>query len=279
MTQVAVDSSLVRCYREQGYAVVPGLFSRAESDRLRAHFDAMRRHRIADGTLHVGDGIADADDPLAAYPRLMHPHRHDAVSRDWLLDPRLRRWLAALTGREPYAVQTMFYFKPPGARGQALHQDQYYLRVQPGTCIAAWLAVDRCDRENGCLQVVPGTRDTPVLCAQPADHGVSFTNVTVPLPPRLAPEDVIMEPGDVLFFNGQVIHGSLPNRSRTRFRRALIAHYVAGEARQVARYYFPVLDMDGREVALEKNVGGGPCGVWVDRNGRPAVEMHPADAR
>jgi ectoine hydroxylase-related dioxygenase (phytanoyl-CoA dioxygenase family) len=33
-----------------------------------------------------------------------------------------------------------------------------------------------------------------------------------------------MEPGDVLFFNGQVIHGSLPNRSSTRFRRALIAH-------------------------------------------------------
>ena len=111
----------------------------------------MRRSRIADGTLRVGDGITDANDPLAAYPRFMHPHRHDAVS-----------------------------------------------------------------------------------------------------------------------------HGSLPNRSRTRFRRALIAHYVAGEARQVAHYYFPVLAMDGREVALEQGPGGGPCGVWVDRNGRPAVELQPA---
>ena len=79
----------------------------------------------------------------------------------------------------------------------------------------------------------------------------------------------------MLFFNGQVIHGSLPNRTRspTRFRRALIGHYIAGEARQVAHYYFPVLDMDGREVALEKGAGGGPCGVWVDRDGFPAVEM------
>ena len=63
-----------------------------------------------------------------------------------------------------------------------------------------------------------------------------------------------MEPGDVLFFNGQVIHGSLPNRSRTRFRRG--ADRPLHRRRrpwQVARYYFPVLDMDGHEVAL----GGG----------------------
>ena len=169
----------------------------------------------------------------------MQPHRQDSVSREWLLDARLGSWLNALTGRDPYAVQTMFYFKPPGARGQALHQDQYYLRVQPGTCIAAWMAVDRCDRETGCLQVVPGTRDVPVLCTEQADHDASFSSVTVPLPPHLSPEDVIMEPGDVLLFNGQVIHGSLPNRSRTRFRRALIGHYIAGEAQQVAPLLLP----------------------------------------
>ena len=270
----ALDPGLIRCYEEHGYTVVPGLFSRAETDRLRAHFDAMRRSGLAAGTLRVGDNITDTEDPLAVYPRIMQPHRQDALSREWLLDARLRHWLNGLTGRDPYAVQTMFYFKPPGARGQALHQDQYYLRVQPGTCIAAWMAVDRCDRETGCLQVVPRTRDVPVLCTEQADHDASFTNVAVPLPPSLAPEDVIMEPGDVLFFNGQVIHGSLPNRSRTRFRRALIGHYIAGEARQVAHYYFPVLDLDGREVALEQGAGGGPCGVWVDRNGRPEVELH-----
>lgn len=271
-----VDSSLVQEYREHGFAVVPRLFSRAEVERLGGHFDAMRRSRLAAGTLRVGDGIRDAGDPLAAYPRLMQPHRHDSRSRAWLLDARLRSWLRAHAGRDPYAVQTMFYFKPPGARGQALHQDQYYLRVQPGTCIAAWMAVDRCDRDNGCLQVVPGTRDVPVMCTEPADRAVSFTADAVPLPAGLTPQEVIMEPGDVLFFNGQLIHGSLPNRSRARFRRALIGHYVAGEARQVSHYYFPVLDMDGREVTLQESPGGGPCGVWVNRNGRPAVKLQPS---
>src|ERR671936_227225 len=109
-------------------------------------------------------------------------HRWDEVSLGWLLDARVNACLTGLIGREPYAVQTMLYFKPPGARGQPLHQDQYYLRVRPGTCIAAWLALDACDEENGCLQVVPGSHRVPVLCATKADTSVSFPGVTVPLP-------------------------------------------------------------------------------------------------
>ena len=38
---------------------------------------------------------------------------------------------------------------------------------------------------------------------------------------------VRMSPGDVLFFDGYVIHGSYPNKSKTRARRAFITHYLA----------------------------------------------------
>jgi ectoine hydroxylase-related dioxygenase (phytanoyl-CoA dioxygenase family) len=167
----------------------------------------------------------------------------------------------------------MLYFKPPGARGQALHQDQYYLRVQPGTCIAAWMALDDCDEENGCLQVVPGTHTLPVLCPTEANTQESFTDVTVPLTPDMKPEPVIMKAGDVFFFNGQLIHGSFPNRSTTRFRRALIGHYIMADARQVATYYHPVLHFNGKEVSLDTSEDGGQCGVWVEADGTPVVEM------
>jgi ectoine hydroxylase-related dioxygenase (phytanoyl-CoA dioxygenase family) len=167
----------------------------------------------------------------------------------------------------------MYYFKPPRARGQALHQDQYYLQVQPGTCVAAWMAVDRSDIENGCLQVVPGSHDLPVLCTEDASLEVSFTDVTVPLPTGISPEPVTMDPGDVLFFNGQIIHGSLPNTSDVRFRQSLVGHYIVGEASKVAKYYFPVLDMDGQEVNLDVSEGGGPCGVWVGPEGSSGIAM------
>jgi hypothetical protein len=122
------------------------------------------------------------EDPLKRYPRMIHMHRWDDVSLRWLLDQRFHTILIDLLGREPYAVQTMLYFKPPGSRGQALHQDQYFLKTHPGTCMAAWLALDPCDEANGCMQMVPGSHRWSILCTTKADTTISFTDVTVPLP-------------------------------------------------------------------------------------------------
>jgi len=258
-------------FQEKGCALVPGLFSPEEVARYGQHYMDLRAAGSYPGDF--GGVDMSSNDPLKKYPRLIHMHRWDELSLQWMIDDRLGQCMAEMLGQEPYAVQTMLYFKPPGARGQALHQDQSYLKVQPGTCVAAWLALDRCDEENGCLQIVPGTHNLPVLCLTEADTSQSFTDVTVPVPEGMTAEPVIMEAGDVFFFNGQLIHGSYPNISRDRFRRALIGHYIVGEAEKVAQFYHPVLRMDGSEVKLDVSQGGGPCGVWVEKDGRPVVEM------
>jgi hypothetical protein len=82
-----------------------------------------------------------------------------------------------------------------------------------------------------------------------------------------------MEPGDVLFFNGTLVHGSYPNASTDRFRRALIGHYIDGAAEQVARFYHPALRMDGTPLALAESPSGGACGVWVERDGALVAEL------
>lgn len=249
-------------FDQNGYLVVENLFSTDEIAFYRDHY----MHLRAAGT-YPGDDVGvnpASDDPLKRYPRMIHMHRWDEVSLRWLLDARLNAVLTALSGVEPYAVQTMLYFKPPKARGQALHQDNYYLRVQPGTCIAAWLALDDCDEENGCLDVVPGSQHWPLLCAAQADTTASFTDVTVTIPEGQDVRPIIMKAGSVLFFNGSLVHGSKPNQSSTRFRRALIGHYVEGNAREVYRWYHPALRMDGSVVALDESEAGSECGVWVE---------------
>ena len=163
---------------------------------------------------------------------MIQPHRWDPVSHSWMLEPRLNECLTGLLGREPYAVQTMVYFKPAGSRGQALHQDNYYLRAQPGTCMAAWMALDPCDEANGCMQVVPGSHPWDILCTETADTTVSFTDVTVPLPPGAQPQSVVMDAGDVLFFNGSIVHGSFPNQTTDRFRRSLVGALYRGRLRE-----------------------------------------------
>ena len=267
-------NSLVQVYSDEGYVLVPSLFSLAEIEFIRGHYMALN----AAGHGYAGDDqyLLGDKDPLKRYPRIIHPHRFDQFSLDWLLDDRLRHWTTALLGAEPYAAQTMFYFKPPTARGQALHQDQTPLRVHPGTCLAAWMAVDDCDEENGCLQIVPRTQDLPRLCTIEADTLQSFSASTVPLPPGSQAAPVIMKAGDVVFFNGQVIHGSYPNTSATRFRRALIAHYVVGEAEKVAEFYHPLLTFDGEVADLNVSDKGGPCGIFVDEDDSAVTMVEPA---
>lgn len=266
-----ISHAQIAQYHRDGYVVARGLFSVEEADSYREHYMYLREAGSYPGDFHGVDPTSN--DPLKRYPRMIHMHRWDEVSLKWMISSRLNACMTALLGQEPYAVQTMLYFKPPGARGQALHQDQFYLRVQPGTCMAAWMALDHCDEDNGCLMVVPGTQDLPILCTVPADISQSFTDITVPLPEGMETVPVVMEPGDVLFFNGQLIHGSYPNRTKDRFRRALIGHYAIGDAEKIAQFYHPVLRMDGSEVPLGISEGGGPCGVWVEREGKPSIEM------
>ena len=260
-----------RQFDENGYLIVPGLFSQEEVKAFIEHFMELRQQGPKPGDSSGVD--VTSNDPLKKFPRMIHMHRWDTLSLDWMLDSRIASTLIALMGAEPYAVQTMLYYKPPLARGQALHQDQYYLRVQPGTCIAAWMALDACDEENGCLQVVPGSQTWPLLCTIKADTTQSFTDITVPIQKDTPVKSMIMAAGDVLFFSGQVVHGSGPNRSPVRFRRALIGHYIAGEAQKVAEFYHPALRMDGSAIELDNSQNGGACGVWVEKKGEPSIEM------
>ena len=266
-----ISTAHIEQFRSNGHALVRSLFSLDEVISLRDHYMSLREKGEYPGDFAGVD--PKSADPLKRYPRMIHMHRWDDVSLKWMIDPRLNDCMTVLLGREPFAVQTMLYFKPPGARGQALHQDQYYLRVKPGTCMAAWLALEACDEENGCMRIVPGTQDLSVLCTTTADTTQSFTDVTVPLPEGADAEPILMKAGDVLFFNGSVVHGSFPNTSKTRFRRALIGHYIAGEAEKVASYYHPILRMNGTEVELGVSEHGGPCGVWAERGGKAVLEM------
>lgn len=254
-TPILTEAGL-RQFQEDGFTVVRGLFGYDEIDRLCDEFAALHAAGAVPGHFEPRGGA----DPLGVYPRVMQPHEINAHARDVLLDARLREVLETLFGEEVLAAQSMFYFKPPGARGQALHQDNFYLRVEPGTCVAAWVACEVIDRENGGLEVVPGTHRMDLFCPEEADEGVSFAREYVPPPAGLAAVPVDLGPGDVLFFNGSLVHGSEPNRSEGRFRRSFIGHYVGRSAERIGGYY-RTLSMRGDRVALPESEGAGPCGT------------------
>jgi phytanoyl-CoA hydroxylase len=259
-----LTSQQIRQFHEHGYLVIRAMFSLEEVRELRDTIMALHANAPIGEYYKRATEEEAAGDPLKLYPRMMHPHRFDALSMRWMLDPRIGAALTDLFGEEPLAAQSMFYFKPPGAKGQALHQDNFYLRVNPGTCIAAWVAVDPAVRENGGLVVVPGSNRGEVFCPERADSAVSFTREYVKPPEGLSKMPVDLQPGDCLFFNGSLIHGSFPNSSPTMFRRSFICHYVPTSAKEMSHYYFPLHDMKGNPVEREATTYGGPCGTEAE---------------
>jgi len=265
---------LVEAFHRDGFVIVPQLFSPEEVAEIRETFMAANADGPIEGLSEIRRGVGGYtdDDPLAFYPRMMHPHKHQdktvgPLSLRYLLDTRVQSVLAALMGEEPVAAQSMFYFKPPGARGQDLHQDNYYLQVSPDTCYAAWTAIDDVDQENGGMVLVPGSHTLPVLCPSPADKTLYFTDHHLEVPEGKTTVAADMKAGDVLFFNGSVIHGSPPNTSQDRFRRAFICHYVPRASAEVSHWYHCVT-FDNTPIAFAKSTMGGPCGgSWTEVKG------------
>lgn len=264
MTTPIITAEQKQQFDRDGYLIARGLLSNKDVDELKETFMNMHAGGPIPGCFKPASPEEANGDVLKLYPRMMHPHRVNDVAFRYMIHSTIMDALAVLIEEEPLAAQSMFYFKPPGAKGQALHQDNFYLKVEPGTCIAAWVAVDPADEENGGLVIVPGSQNSVIQCPHEADPQYSFTREEVDVPEGLQVVPANMQAGDVLFFNGNVIHGSYPNQSTDRFRRAFICHYTGTSALRIAGGYKPLYDRHGRVADMETSTWTGPCGTEFD---------------
>ena len=246
-------------FSDAGYCVADGLFAAEEIFAIEAFFEEFK---------NIGTPVFDAGlkfeevDPAKRQVRAMHPHRYSEQAKQWALNLWVLSALASLFGKPALLAQTMYYFKPPGAKGQGMHQDNFYLLVKPATCIAAWTAIDAAKIDNGCLYVVPGSHRKNILCPEDGAEGwMRYGDSHIkPFPRDCTPVPLEVERGQTVFFSGNLIHGSGPNRTKDRSRRTFIGHYIDAACEQVAQFYHPVLNARGEAVTVAAPTGGGPCG-------------------
>lgn len=216
----------VEQYHKEGYLIMKSGCSDDLIDAFNAHIH----------TIRSAEEIADWAKPKKKQPfndkdrfsiRLFNPHLHDGFSLQMMKLPIVRGALAQLLGDEACGVQSMYFYKEPGSHGQAAHQDYYYIRNEPNTLTAAWVAMEYTNEENGCLWVIPGSHTLGLL-----PHGavknihehedwtreVEDVNLSKEIP-------VILEKGDILIFDSLLIHSSTRNRSE-RWRRSYVCHYI-----------------------------------------------------
>lgn len=216
----------VRFYEENGYVILPGGCSGDLIDAFNGHiYDVRNQQPMPEW--------AACEESKKYSVRLFNPHKHDSFSRQMMKLPVVRGGLAQLMGKEAVCVQSMYFYKEPGSPGQASHQDYYYIKNDPMTMIAAWIAMEeKVDVENGCLWVIPGTHKLGLLphgAVKNLEEHESWTDETegADLSKQIP---VIMEKGDILFFHELLIHSSNKNRSTNRWRRSYVCHYIREDA-------------------------------------------------
>jgi len=232
-------------FQQHGFLIVRGLVPAADVAELKQHSEDLIYGRISVPGLAAAPAGATPEELERRYLRVHMLHRVLEIHERFLLHPRVLDVLEALIGPDVMAMQSMFFLKFPGGEGQGYHQDSYYIPTMPDTLCGAWLAVDRADEENGCMWFTPGSHHEPIYPTagrERANHGdtlgdlpvvvnVSGTDEQSNTLSRVAANypnaetPAVMEPGDVAFFGGHILHRSHRNHSLNRFRRSFVGHY------------------------------------------------------
>ncbi|HVY70869.1 MAG TPA: phytanoyl-CoA dioxygenase family protein [Verrucomicrobiae bacterium] len=213
----------IASYHETGFLVAKGLIPADEMAALTA--EAAKIFQRADlidsdnircrwqNHFETGECRFDCFDPVIDLgPVCARVARHPAI-----IDA-----VSALYGEPACLFKDKLIFKPPGAKGYALHQDYISWESFPKSFVTVIVAIDPAGANNGATEVFAGFHKRG--CLTPMDGMYQeLPAETVAGTPGVMLE---LNPGDIAIFSGFTPHRSAPNRSG-EFRRLLYLSYNA----------------------------------------------------
>lgn len=226
----------------EGYAVIRGFLSAAETAEIAAEADRMYAEGLKHHATYRHKNLLFEilDDPKARRRVVLQAHWTAWISP---VMERIRRSakfqavLAPLLGSDIRQITHQLHWKPPGAKytSYRFHQDARfragkvkefdYLR----STVTTGLAIDPQTVENGALRIIPRSHrlgylglsdDGPIMVGETQDEELRGAG--------LDPASIVtcvMEPGDLLLWTLFTVHGSAPNVS-DQDRRFMINSYM-----------------------------------------------------
>lgn len=267
----------VAFYHENGYLIVPNALSPDEVESLRNETTAICRGDRGEVNNLPEVADEDSDDEVNQRVLCIHMiHKISPLMYDALAQPVLAETLTRIIGPNVKCMQSMLFIKASGKPGQAWHQDEIYIPTRDRSLTGGWIALDDATTENGCLWVIPGSHKRGILWPQRVQHDNHFDCAHETFRFPYTDDDAIpveVEAGSIVFFNGYLLHRSLPNRTASGFRRALVNHYMSAES--LLPWHLPkegerMATADVREIVMI--AGEDPYAYkGTTQNGKPGV--------
>lgn len=221
LEQKPLTEDEVRAYNERGYLLYHRqLFANDQLDELDSIFG---QHRAAE-TTKKGDEFDT-------------PHFDDHRLLDFLLAPQVLDLVECIVGPDILLWSSHFICKDPLiGRATPWHEDSAYWMGRLDRydkIVTVWLALDDIDRENGCMQVIPGSHlyfgsssyrdvDNTVNTFKSEITDIDLSQA-VPFELRR---------GECSLHDGRIRHGAEPNRSSRR-RLGYTMRYISARVRLV----------------------------------------------
>ena len=203
-------------YQREGYVIPAFRLARPKVDAIRETLDALiaanpgvrpeklvSAHIESNGGGDNGEGVKGSADFLA-------------LARD----PDLVDLVADVIGQDVILWGCHVFCKPGGDGYETpWHQDGHYWPIRPLATCTVWLALDRSDKGNGCLRVIPRSHADKVL----HEH-LHEDRTDLVLNQRMADDsfdegaavDLELDPGQMSLHDIFMVHGAAANRSPRR---------------------------------------------------------------
>ncbi|XP_067662751.1 L-proline trans-4-hydroxylase-like [Haliotis asinina] len=230
-----VTEEMKESFKEKGYVLIRGLLEKDELEKVKSTLEGseeIQRHSF----------VTDDSEGRKTRVSLWCQPGND-VTGMLSRSQRLAGTCAELLGGEVYHYYTKLMMKEPRTGGRFVwHQDYGYWynngNLYPDM-ISVFVAIDKCEKANGCLQILEGSHK----CGR-IEHGrvggqmgANMDRVEQ-IKSRLPLRYIEMNPGDTLFFHCNILHTNTANVSDKR-RWVVIACYNKATNDPVIEHHYP----------------------------------------
>jgi ectoine hydroxylase-related dioxygenase (phytanoyl-CoA dioxygenase family) len=191
-------------YHKNGYFLYhKQLFSPDKLSRLRAIFEEHLANK----------GNKSSDD-------LDTPHFYDQRLLEFLLSDEVLDLVEPIVGPNIALWSSHFICKDPyTGRATPWHEDSTYWQGRVSSCdniVTVWLALDRSNKANGCMRVIPGSHSNGYSAYEEVDRQQYMFGSQVKDVDESKAVYFELEPGELSLHDARMIHGATANTSPYR---------------------------------------------------------------
>jgi len=238
MVQVRLNDRDIAHFEADGFVIVEGVLTPAETEAARARFEPLFAGTFETGLMPDEWNWRAGRDAADLTRQICNGWKSDRTIAAIVLDARVGAAAAALGGWPGARInQDNVIWKPPGARPLGFHQDDSYQDwIVPGAMMTFWITLDDTLSHQGTIEYVRGSHAWPLSPPIARFHAPDDPLADMMTAARVAgianPEIVPIEvkAGSAVIHHGRTWHGSRDNRGANP-RRSIISHCMSSAAR------------------------------------------------